>query len=63
MDALLGLAVQEVALEGRSGCSPGNLWQRLALHKPLPETLKPYLWRQLRAMPEQIAFSQRGICG
>jgi hypothetical protein len=58
MDALLGQAVTEVALEGRAGCSPSALWQRLG---GLPDALKPFLWRQLRGMPEQIAFTTRGI--
>lgn len=62
MDALLAAAVEEVALEGRAGCSPGTLWQRLSERMfPVPETLKPLIWQELRNMPQQIQFTTAGL--
>ena len=64
MDSLLTAAVEEVALEGRAGCSPCALWTRLEERGvTLPDIIKPFVWQQLRAMPDQIQFSTSGLLG
>lgn len=61
MDAILTAAVSEVALEGSRGCSVPKLWKLLEerLH-PIPDALRPHIWRQLGRMPEQIGFTTEG---
>jgi hypothetical protein len=62
MDALLAAVVEETALEGRAGCSLETLWTLLSDRLyPVTEELKPYVWRELRAMPRQIQFTTAGL--
>lgn len=64
MDSLITAAVEEVALEGRAGCSPRTLWARLCERGvQVPDKLKEIVWRQLRAMPHQIQFTTAGLLG
>jgi hypothetical protein len=62
MDALVGACVEEVALEGRAGCSPAALWSRLEDRQfPITGALRPRVWAALRGMPDQIQFTTRGL--
>jgi hypothetical protein len=62
MDTLLAIAVEEVALEGRSGCAPATLWALLEERGvPAVEELRALLWRHLRAAPRQIQFTTAGL--
>jgi hypothetical protein len=62
MDALLAASVEEVALEGRAGCSPSTLWRRLSERMMVvPEVIKPLVWQQLKAMHNQIQFTTAGL--
>jgi hypothetical protein len=62
MDALLAACVEEVALEGRAGCSPEALWGRLQERQfAVSEALKAHVWSALRGMPNEIQFTTRGL--
>ena len=66
MDDLAVAAVEEVALEGRGGCSIDRLWTLLKERMPvagftcLNEEIKLALWEALKARPAEIEFCLPG---
>lgn len=57
MDAVVDHAVEEIALEGRSGCSLDRLWQLV----DLPDALKQAVWTCLLSRPAQIQFTTAAL--
>ena len=62
MDEVLDVAIDEVALAGRSGCSLDALWAALeGRGKALPDALKPFIWLELRSRPSQVQFTTAAL--
>lgn len=57
MDAVVDKAVEEIALQGRAGCSLSRLWQLV----DLPDALKPHVWWHLRSRQTQISFTTSAL--